>query len=161
MTSWPRDSISAASALSRRQLPQYIVPAPPVNDRILMGWRIGQCSSGLQLTRGSAFATPPMVRRAPPQCPMSSLFDVQRLPDGFHYHEAFITADEERGLLSAIATLEFHEVRMRGVAAKRRVIQYGWKYSFESFKMTEGPPVPPFLLPVRDLAAGLAELPAN
>src|SRR5215212_1533164 len=104
MTSWPRDNISAASALSRRQLPQYIVPAPPVNDRILMGSRRGQCSSGLNSPRGSAFATPLMVRRAPRQCPMANLFDVERLPDGFHYHEGFITADEERDLLSAIAT---------------------------------------------------------
>jgi alkylated DNA repair dioxygenase AlkB len=102
-----------------------------------------------------------MVRLAPRQCPMSNLFEVERLPDGFHYHESFITADEERDLLSAIGPLEFHEVRMRGVAAKRRVLQYGWKYSFESFKMTEGPPLPPFLLQVRNRAADVAELPAD
>ena len=36
MTSWPRARSSAASALSRRQLPQYIAPAPPVNERIRM-----------------------------------------------------------------------------------------------------------------------------
>ena len=34
-TSCPRASSSAASALSRRQLPQYMLPAPPVSDRIL------------------------------------------------------------------------------------------------------------------------------
>jgi alkylated DNA repair protein (DNA oxidative demethylase) len=89
---------------------------------------------------------------------MPNLFDGERLPDGFHYDEEFITPEEERDLLRAISTLEFHEVRMRGVAAKRRVIQYGWKYSFESFKMTEGPPLAPFLIPVRDRAAHVAEL---
>src|SRR5829696_4264415 len=119
MTSWPRDNISAASALSRRQLPQYIVPAPPVNERILMVPRNSQCSSGLRPARGSAFARWMMVRRVPRQCPMPNLFDLERLPDGFHYQEAFIAPDEERDLLSVISTLEFHEVRMRGVAAKR------------------------------------------
>jgi DNA oxidative demethylase len=122
--------------------------------------RNSQCSSGLRPARGSAFARWMMVRRVPRQCPMPNLFDLERLPDGFHYQDAFITPDEERGLLSLISTLEFHEVRMRGVAAKRRVIQYGWKYSFESFKMTEGPPLPPFLINVRDRAADVAELPA-
>ena len=34
-TSCPRAMSADASALSRRQLPQYIGPAPPVNDRIL------------------------------------------------------------------------------------------------------------------------------
>ena len=34
-TSCPRAMSADASALSRRQLPQYICPAPPVNDRIL------------------------------------------------------------------------------------------------------------------------------
>ena len=42
---------------------------------------------------------------------------------------------------------------MRGVAARRRVIQYGWKYSFESFRMTQGPELPECLEPVRDRAA--------
>jgi DNA oxidative demethylase len=99
-----------------------------------------------------------MMARQPKQSAMPSLFDSERLPDGFQYEEDFITPDEELVLLGAISTLEFHEVRMRGVAAKRRVIQYGWKYSFESFKMTEGPPLPPFLIPVRDRAAQMAEL---
>ncbi len=56
--------------------------------------------------------------------------------------------------------MEFHELRMRGVTARRRVIQYGWKYSFETFKMTEGPPLPDFLVPIRDRAAVVADLPA-
>src|SRR5437870_1017328 len=36
VTSWPRASSSTASALSRRQLPQYIPAAPAVMDRILI-----------------------------------------------------------------------------------------------------------------------------
>src|SRR5258708_23358290 len=36
VTSWPRATSSAASALSRRQLPQYMPPAPAVMERIFM-----------------------------------------------------------------------------------------------------------------------------
>ena len=36
VTSWPRPISSAASALSRRQLPQYIDAAPAVRDRMFM-----------------------------------------------------------------------------------------------------------------------------
>src|SRR5579862_604781 len=36
VTSWPRVMSSAASALSRRQLPQYMPPAPAVMERIFM-----------------------------------------------------------------------------------------------------------------------------
>ena len=87
-----------------------------------------------------------------------TLFDATDFPEGSQYREDFLDETEERELLDRISSLEFHEVRMRGVAAKRRVIQYGWKYSFESFKTTEGPPVPEFLLPVRDRAASFASV---
>jgi alkylated DNA repair dioxygenase AlkB len=92
---------------------------------------------------------------------VGTLFEIEARPEGFRYEEAFVSPDEERDLLTAIRRLEFHEVRMRGVAARRRVIQYGWKYSFESFRMTEGPPLPDFLLPIRDRAERFADLPAG
>ena len=58
-------------------------------------------------------------------------------------------ADEAELLVERFEAAEFHEVRMRGVTARRRVVQYGWKYSFESFRMTEGPRLPD-LVPLRD-----------
>lgn len=87
------------------------------------------------------------------------LFDAT-LPQGLRHQDDFLHPAEESALLARMAALEFHEVRMRGVAARRRVVQYGWKYSFETFKMTEGPPLPDFLVPIRDRAAACAELPA-
>jgi DNA oxidative demethylase len=85
-----------------------------------------------------------------------SLLDDLTAPEGFQYHRDFLTGDEEARLLDEIRRLEFHEVRMRGVAAKRRVVQYGWKYSFESFRTSEGPPLPEFLMQVQQRAAALA-----
>jgi alkylated DNA repair dioxygenase AlkB len=83
------------------------------------------------------------------------------LPEGFRHQEEFLSADEAEALVERFRTLEFHEVRMRGVTARRRVIQYGWKYSFESFRMTEGPRLPEYLVPLRDRAASFAGLAAE
>jgi alkylated DNA repair dioxygenase AlkB len=76
--------------------------------------------------------------------------------EGFTDVPEFVAPAEEATLLESLAGLEFHQVRMRGVTAKRRVIQFGVNYSFETFKLTEAPPLPSFLLPVRDRAAALA-----
>jgi alkylated DNA repair protein (DNA oxidative demethylase) len=78
--------------------------------------------------------------------------------EGLIFQEAFITPEEELTLLERIRTLDFHEMKMRGVVARRRVIHYGVKYSFETFKATPGPPLPDFLLPLRAQAAALARV---
>ena len=78
------------------------------------------------------------------------------LPEGFVHRPDFLTVDEEQALLATIRGLVFHDMKMRGVVAKRRVIHYGLNYSFETFKATQGPPIPDFLLPVRERAAPLA-----
>jgi alkylated DNA repair dioxygenase AlkB len=80
------------------------------------------------------------------------------LPEGFVYRPDFLSEDEERGLLERIAELEFGEVRMNGVAARRRVVHYGWLYSFTTFKVAPGPPIPYWLQPLRTRSAGAAGL---
>jgi DNA oxidative demethylase len=76
--------------------------------------------------------------------------------EGLRFAEEFITGREELDLLERIRSLDFHEMRMRGVVARRRVIHYGVNYSFETFKATPGPPIPEFLLPLRERAASFA-----
>src|SRR5512143_841413 len=87
-----------------------------------------------------------------------TLFAVERLPAGFRHADDFLDHSEESTLVERFRSMGFHEVKMRGVAARRRVIQYGWKYSFESFKMTQGPPLPDYLIALRDRAAAFAAL---
>jgi len=82
------------------------------------------------------------------------LFDLDTpLPAGFVYKPDFISQDEERLLLEGIAGLEFGEVRMHGIAARRRVVQLGWRYGFDSRALGEGRPMPPFLLFLQRRAA--------
>jgi len=87
-----------------------------------------------------------------------TLFETQSLPEGFRLQEEFLGPSEEADLIARFRAMEFHEVRMRGVAARRRVVQYGYKYSFETLRMTEGPPLPEFLVAIRDRAATFAGL---
>lgn len=90
---------------------------------------------------------------------VSPIGAVQALPQGFVYQPHFISQAEHDDLLDEIRRLEFHEVRMHGVVARRRVIQYGWTYAFDGARLTDGPPLPGFLLPVRARAAALASVP--
>lgn len=72
--------------------------------------------------------------------------------------EDFLTSEEEAHLIAFARAVEFREVVMHGVASKRRVAQFGWRYSFESYKLTPAAPVPDELLPLRERAAILAEV---
>jgi len=78
-------------------------------------------------------------------------------PDGFHYYPDFLSVDDERALIEHIMALEFSEVRMHGVTAKRRVAHFGWVYGYESWRLARGPQVPDFLLPLRERAAPLLD----
>lgn len=90
---------------------------------------------------------------------MPTLFDV--LPAGFAYHPEFVGVDEARELVERISAMEFGQVVMRGMTARRRVKQFGWRYSFESARVSPGADLPDFLLPLRARVASLANLDAE
>jgi alkylated DNA repair dioxygenase AlkB len=79
---------------------------------------------------------------------MAHLFP--RVPNGFHYRDDFITADEEAALVQEIAGVEFSTFEMRGVVARRRVAFFG--RSYDAGRAPTGP-LPAFLLPLRDRVA--------
>ncbi len=78
--------------------------------------------------------------------------------DGFRYDANFIAPEEEVELLAAIRALEFGPVVFRGVEARRRVVHFGWGYSYGSRRVTRIGAIPPFLEPVRQRAAELVQL---
>jgi len=82
------------------------------------------------------------------------------MPDGLAYHPDFLNKEEEHRLGEAIDRLEFSEVRMHGIVAKRHVAHFGWNYGYETWHISPGPPVPEFLLPLRARAAELLEIEA-
>jgi len=80
-------------------------------------------------------------------------------PDGFVYVAELLGPDEERRLLDELADLPFEEFVFRGVAARRRVIHFGWGYDFEAGSLVPGPPIPESLVELRARVAPLADRP--
>src|SRR5262249_25528834 len=59
-------------------------------------------------------------------------------PAGFAYHPDFLTPAEESALAVEIRGLEFGEVRMHGVVARRRTGHFGWRYGYRSSPIGPG-----------------------
>lgn len=77
-------------------------------------------------------------------------------PAGFIYQSEFLSPAEEAELIQHIEKLEFKSFNYHGFIAKRRIVDFGWSYSFESMKLSPGEPLPEFLLPFRERAARVA-----
>ena len=67
-----------------------------------------------------------------------------------------MTEGEERELLALLASLDYFEIRMHGVVAKRRTAHFGVLYGYESRKVERTDPIPEELLWLRDQCAALA-----
>jgi alkylated DNA repair dioxygenase AlkB len=83
------------------------------------------------------------------------------LPDGLLYRPDFLTPDDERALLDGIARLPFAEARYKAFTAKRRIVSFGAGYDFDRNDLADAPPLPPFLLALRERAAAFARTPAE
>jgi DNA oxidative demethylase len=81
---------------------------------------------------------------------------VDDAPAGFLYCPDILRVDEETALAARVRNIEFSAVEMRGQIARRRTAHFGWIYGYESWRITPGPPLPEFLLPLRERVAGLA-----
>jgi alkylated DNA repair dioxygenase AlkB len=87
---------------------------------------------------------------------------VDDAPPGLVYRPELLAEDEERALLDEIAQLDFHEIRMHGVVAKRTARHFGFDYDYERRGLIHAAePIPEWIVPVRERAAALAELRAN
>jgi alkylated DNA repair dioxygenase AlkB len=85
------------------------------------------------------------------------LFPIEpELPQGFVYKPEIISHSEQQLLVRAIEQLEFTAVKMRDVVAKRRVAHFGRSYEYETAALGSAPPVPEFLLPLRQRVAEFA-----
>jgi alkylated DNA repair protein (DNA oxidative demethylase) len=77
-------------------------------------------------------------------------------PEGLVYCPDFITADEERALVAAIAAQELKPFEFQGFLGNRRTISFGHHYAFDGSGLREAAPIPDFLAEVRARAAALA-----
>lgn len=82
------------------------------------------------------------------------------LPEGMEYRAGFVTPAEEAALLEEIGRLELREAKYREYTARRRIASFGAEYDFVDNKLRPGPPLPAFLLPLREKLAAWLGLPA-
>jgi alkylated DNA repair dioxygenase AlkB len=79
-------------------------------------------------------------------------------PPGFRHWNEVIPQEEERAIVEALASLDFTAFAFHGYVGRRRVVSFGWSYDFESKALRDAPPIPPFLLTLREHVATLAGL---
>lgn len=74
---------------------------------------------------------------------MSTLFPIQpALPEGFSYHDEFLTPEEEAHLLGEVSALDLHHMIFQGYTANRKVASFGYDYSFDKRKLSKGKDIP-------------------
>jgi alkylated DNA repair dioxygenase AlkB len=82
-------------------------------------------------------------------------------PEGLVYRPDLLSEEEERALLDEIQRLDFDEIRMHGVVARRTAKHFGFDYDYERRRpLEDAAPIPGWLEPVRERAAELAGLEA-
>jgi alkylated DNA repair dioxygenase AlkB len=92
--------------------------------------------------------------------PPTDLFGGGSLP-GLRYQPDFLSAAEERELVTRIDAENLSPFRFQGWTGKRLTATFGWKYDFDDGSFGPGQPVPEFLLPIRERAAAFAGLPGH
>ncbi len=83
------------------------------------------------------------------------------LPVGFKYQPELLSPADEQILLECLRELPFREFEFQGYLGKRRVLSFGWHYDFNDRVLRRAEDMPPFLLPLREVAAAFAERPAE
>ena len=82
-------------------------------------------------------------------------------PPGFAYGEQVINEAEEKMLVAAFQRLPFELFRFHEYTGKRRIASFGWRYDYAGRALHQSTPIPAFLLPPREKAAGFAGISAN
>lgn len=91
-----------------------------------------------------------------------SLFEASaNVPDGFLYHQDFVSEAEEQDLIREIQKLHLTPFKYYQFTGKRRTVSFGWQYEFGNSEITTAPETPPFLLPIRSRAATFFKIDPN
>jgi len=82
-------------------------------------------------------------------------------PEGFRYAPELVPREEEADLVERIRELPLKEFEFHGYLGKRRVVYFGWQYSYGDRTLNAAPEIPGFLAPLRQRAAAFAGLAAE
>jgi alkylated DNA repair dioxygenase AlkB len=79
-------------------------------------------------------------------------------PAGFRYQPELIGPDEEAELLARLGAQPFAPFDFHGYLANRRVVGFGLRYDYGSRDVVAAPPIPGWLIGLRDKAGAFAGL---
>jgi len=82
------------------------------------------------------------------------LFGPPAVP-GLSFFDECLSAAEERALIARIDGLALAPFRFQEWLGKRLTLAFGWSYDFDHGALARAEPIPDWLLPLRDRAAGL------
>ncbi len=88
---------------------------------------------------------------------MLDLFDAPVIP-GLSSRADVISPDEESALIAAIDAEQLSPFKFQQWEGKRLTHSFGWKYDFQTSKLSRAEPIPDWLLDVRERVADLAAL---
>jgi len=77
---------------------------------------------------------------------------------GLSHAPDILSAAEERALIASLEAIEVTPFRFQGWLGKRLTASFGWRYDFDNGSFSTAMPIPDFLLPLRERAAGFAGL---
>ena len=89
---------------------------------------------------------------------LGSFGPLEGFPAGFSYEENFLSLEEERTLVRAFEGLPLKAFEFQGFQGKRRVMSFGLHYDFNTRGLGSAEAIPEFLMPLREKAAGFAEV---
>ena len=89
---------------------------------------------------------------------MSLFASAPRLPEGFKYEQDVVSPADEGTLLQHLRALPFREFEFQGYVGKRRVVSFGWRYDFNDRVLHRAGDIPPWMLPLREVAAAFADV---
>lgn len=81
----------------------------------------------------------------------------QSLPPGLRYRPNLIDAAEETALVDRIARLELKPFEFHGYRGLRRIASFGYRYDYARRGILSAEPMPDFLEPLRQRAAGFVD----
>lgn len=91
---------------------------------------------------------------------METLFQMPVVA-GLAQADDIVTPAEEAELIAHIDAADLAPFRFQGWLGKRLTHSYGWRYDFDAARLSQGEPLPDWLLPLRERAAAFASLRAH
>jgi alkylated DNA repair dioxygenase AlkB len=82
-------------------------------------------------------------------------------PDGLRLVAEFLSVQEEADLLLELKHLKFSPVFFIGATSRRELCHFGWEYAVTSRRLRPAPPIPEFMLALREKCAREAGLSAE